>query len=67
MKIFRPEHYPKLCFPNWFSRDHAETLLGRKLTKAEWAEVLIDAPDALADEISEQFAIYLRCKFGGEQ
>lgn len=59
MVDFDPSVYPHICFPQWFEKQHAETLLGRSLTGDEWADIMTNAPDWLADAISEQFKLAL--------
>ena len=57
MRTFKPP--ATICVPNWFSKDHAETLSGRKLSRKDWRRIVDEAPDDMADEISEMFSIWL--------
>jgi len=56
---FDPTLFPKVCFPNWFSKEDAEMMLVKKMSDSEWSEICGSFQDALADQVSEMFSMWL--------
>lgn len=58
-KEFDPTLFPKVVFPNWFTKEDAEMMQGEDISDEDWAGIVSKAGSDLADGVSEQFSMWL--------